>query len=216
MRMPERNGKRKTREQRFKPRKPELGYYVIVTDTEATEQNYVNGLRDSLPKELQKKIVIKVCEAKKTSLLVEEALKLASQLPIWGEVWIVFDRDRVVNFDQIISDAQAQEIKVGWSNPCIEIWFSAYFGSMPPCQDSVSCCRSFAQRFKQVTGQEYKKSDDKIYQKLCHYGDEAQALRLAREKHQGLLRGGNAKPSEMYPCTTVYTLVEEIAKKKAP
>ena len=34
----ERTGNRKTREQRNKVRVPELGYYLIVTDTEATER----------------------------------------------------------------------------------------------------------------------------------------------------------------------------------
>ena len=33
-----------------KRRVPELGYYFIVTDTEETEQNYMYGLRDSIPK----------------------------------------------------------------------------------------------------------------------------------------------------------------------
>ena len=51
----ERNGNRKTREQIAKRRIPELGYYFIVTDTKETEQNYMYGLRDSIPKELQYK-----------------------------------------------------------------------------------------------------------------------------------------------------------------
>lgn len=43
----ERTGNRKTREQRNKIRVPELGYYLIVTDTEATERCYFKGLRES-------------------------------------------------------------------------------------------------------------------------------------------------------------------------
>lgn len=39
--MPDRSGKRKTREQFSKRRIPELGYYFIVTDTKETEQNYM-------------------------------------------------------------------------------------------------------------------------------------------------------------------------------
>lgn len=52
----ERTGNRKTREQRKKVRVPELGYYLIVTDTEATERCYFNGLRDSLPVDIQGKL----------------------------------------------------------------------------------------------------------------------------------------------------------------
>jgi len=51
----ERIGKRKTREQISKQRTSELGYYFIVTDTKETEQNYMYGLRDSIPKDLQGK-----------------------------------------------------------------------------------------------------------------------------------------------------------------
>lgn len=127
--MPDRSGKRKTREQLSK-RRPELGYYFIVTDTKETEQNYMLGLRDSIPKELQGKLVIKVCKAK-TVDLVNEALNMASLQPQYGEPWIVFDRDQVKDFDKIIATALEKGINVGWSNPCIEIWFSTYFGSMP-------------------------------------------------------------------------------------
>lgn len=98
--MPDRSGKRKTREQFSKRRIPELGYYFIVTDTKETEQNYMLGLRDSIPKELQGKIVIKVCEAK-TVELVSEAINMASLQPQYGEPWIVFDRDQVKDFDRI-------------------------------------------------------------------------------------------------------------------
>ena len=72
---PERNGNRKTREQLSKRRIPKLGYYFIVTDTKETEQNYMHGLRDSIPQELRGNLVIKVIKTK-TKNLVEEALNL--------------------------------------------------------------------------------------------------------------------------------------------
>ena len=39
------------------------------------------------------------------------------------ETWIVFDRDRVPDFDKLIQKANYRGISVAWSNPCIEIWF---------------------------------------------------------------------------------------------
>ena len=53
--MLERTGKRKSRDQTMKRRVPQFGYYFIVTDTEKTEENYILGLRDSIPKELRGK-----------------------------------------------------------------------------------------------------------------------------------------------------------------
>lgn len=63
-----RAGKRKSRNQRVGTRIPELGYYLIVTDTEETEKNYFEGLRDSIPKELKNRLIIKVEKLKPLNL----------------------------------------------------------------------------------------------------------------------------------------------------
>lgn len=39
----DRTGNRKTREQRKQLKVPELGYYLIVTDTKATERCFLQG-----------------------------------------------------------------------------------------------------------------------------------------------------------------------------
>ena len=208
----ERNGKRKARDQMAKRRVPELGYYFIVTDTKETEQNYMLGLRDSIPKELQGKLVIKVVKTA-TKDLVDEALNLASLYPQFGEIWIVFDRDQVKNFDEIIRQARDRGISVGWTNPCIEAWFNAYFGEMPNYQDSVSCCSGFSTTYERATRQRYTKSDSLIYEKLNHFGDEQRAIELAERKFAEHRANCKDKPSEMCPCTTVHLLVGEIKSK---
>lgn len=207
----ERNGNRKSREL-INRRTPQLGYYFIVTDTKETEQNYMYGLRDSIPKHLQGKLAIKVIKTK-TGNLVEEALNLASLNPQFGETWIIFDRDQVQNFDEIIRQAEDKCIKVGWTNPCIEAWFYAYFGKMPTFQDSVTCCSGFGRTFEQVSGQKYVKSDSKIYNKLNRFGNESIAIKLAQRKYIEHKSNCKNKPSEMCPCTTVHLLVNEIKSK---
>ena len=208
----DRSGNRKTREQLSRRRVPELGYYFIVTDTKETEQNYMFGLRDSIPEHLRGKLVIKVVKTK-TRDLVDEARNQASLCPQYGEPWIVFDRDQVKDFDEIIARADAYEINVGWTNPCIEEWFSAYFGNMPAYADSVACCDGFAAAFERASGQKYVKSDSDIYKKLNRLGDETEALKIAQRKLDGHLRDGRTKPSDMLPCTTVHLLVGEIKGK---
>ena len=207
----DRNGKRKGRDS-FRTRVPDLGYYFIVTDTKETEENYIYGLRDSLPKELRGRIVIKVSRAK-TEELVQVCKEQAAMEPQYGQPWIVFDRDQVVRFDQIIETAEQVGVNVGWSNPCIEIWFEAYFGKMHSYNDSVICCREFAASFKKKTGQEYRKSSSQIYAMLNRYGDEAEAIKIAEHRLSQYLRDGIDKPSEQCPCTTVHKLVDEIRKK---
>jgi hypothetical protein len=119
----------------------------------------------------------------------------------------------VGDFDQIISRAQAKGIKVGWSNPCIEIWFSAYFGAMPTYNDSTACCKGFEEKYAQVTGHKYQKSDAEIYSKLCRFGDESKAFAIAKQKLQENRRIGKTLPSQMCPATTLFILVEEIKNK---
>ena len=49
----DRTGSRKTREQRMCRYVPEMGYYLVITDTEATERFFFTGLHDSLPPNMQ-------------------------------------------------------------------------------------------------------------------------------------------------------------------
>lgn len=206
----ERNGNRKKRD-KFGTRAPDLGYYFVVTDTEETEKNYLYGLRDSLPQELRGRIVIKVSSAKTEELVA--ACEQADIDPQYRQCWIVFDRDRVMTFDKIIADAASKDIKVGWSNPCIEIWFDAYFGRMPVVQDSVSCCKGFAALYEKHTGQEYEKSNQQIYAMLKKFGKEDDAIKLAESCLQAHLKDGKRIPSQMCPGTTLHHLVNEIRKK---
>lgn len=207
----ERNGKRRTRASATGKRIPELGYSFIVTDTKKTEESYMLGLRNSIPESLRGKLVIKVVKTA-TCNLVDEALNLASLNPQFGEIWIVFDRDQVKNFDDIINQAKAKGINVGWTNPCIEVWFDAYFGSMPNYLDSVACCSGFASTFERVTGHKYDKGDQQIYEKLNRYGNEEKAIDIADKKFKEHINNRH-KASEMSPCTTVHMLVREIKSK---
>ena len=207
-----RAGKRKDRNARFATREPVLGYYLIVTDTEETEKNYFEGLKNSIPAEIRDRIVIRVEKAKTTYGLVERTLELCSTQAQKRIPWIVFDRDQVKDFDGIIREARYNDIQVGWSNPCFEIWMFAYFGEMPNIADSVTCCSRFADRFEKATGHAYQKNDEDVYKKLVQYGDFYVAYLLAeRNLHQAETDG--RRPSESYPACTVHHLVKEIIDK---
>ena len=210
--MKERKGERKPRSATLSVRKPALGYYCIVTDTKETEKNYLEGLRDSLPASIRDKLVIKVSTAK-TSNLVEEAKEQVNLHPQFCEPWIVFDRDRVPNFNEIIDDAIKANINPGWSNPCVEIWLQAYYGTMPNYPDSVACWKGFASVYKAKTKQEYDKAEKALYRKLCETGDEQKAIAIARQRFEQHKRDGRCKPTEMWATTTLFLLLDEIRKK---
>ena len=208
----DRTGNRKPREQRTQFRLHELGYYLIVTDTEATERCFFNGLHQALPEDIRSKLVIKVVETK-TRTMIDKCLELTSYETQYRIPWIVFDRDQVQGFDEIIAEAEKKGIQVGWSNPCFEIWMYAYFGAMPALKESWTCCSEFGRVYESKIGQKYSKADEKMYEKICNVGDEEKAIQIAQQKLEQHEREGKTKPSEMCPCTTVHELVKEIKKK---
>ena len=208
----DRTGNRTSREQRAVRRIPEMGYYLVVTDTEATERCYFTGLHKSLPSEIKHKLVIKVVETK-TQNMIQKCLELTAYEAQYRIPWIVFDRDEVVDFDKIIRDAKKEGIHVGWSNPCFEIWMYAYFGSMPAIHESWTCCSRFSELYEKKTGQEYSKADDDMYRRLIENGDEEKALAIAKRKYEQCIKNGYTIPSHMCPCTTVHELVGKIKEK---
>lgn len=207
-----RAGKKHDRSKRFASRTPLLGYYLIVTDTKETEKNYFDGLKESIPAEIRDRIVIHVEKAKTTYSLIEKTQELLSSSAQQRIPWIVFDRDEVRDFDEMVRRAIRDEINVGWSNPCFEIWMFAYFGTMPNIVDSVTCCSRFEDRFEKVTSQKYQKNDKDIYRKLNQYGSFETAYPLA-EKNLEKAMALYAKPSEAISACTVHHLVKEIKDK---
>ena len=208
----DRAGNRKSRDQRKQFKVPELGYYLIVTDTEATERCFFTGLHQTLPENVRNKLVIKVVETK-TRTMIDKCLELTAYDAQYRIPWIVFDRDQVLGFDDIIAEAASKGIQVGWSNPCFEIWMYAYFGSMPAIQDSWTCCSEFGRVYETKTGQKYSKGDEQMYSKICKAGDEEKALQIAQQKMEQCRREEKTNPSQMCPCTTVHELVGEIKNK---
>ena len=189
-----------------------MGYYLIVTDTEATEECFFKGLSDSLPDSINQKLIIKVVETK-TQNLVNKCLEMTAYDPQYRIPWIIFDRDQVKNFDDIIDEAKKSEINVGWSNPCFEIWMYAYFGSMPDIRESWTCCSRFGEIYQKKVGQKYTKADKNIYRHLVDNGNEEKAIKIAEQKYKQCIRNGYDKPSQMCPCTTVHKLIREIKTK---
>ncbi len=208
----ERDGIKKPRSARA-TRQFELGNYRIVTDTDNSERFFFEGLKASLPPDIRNKIEIVVSKKTHTKNLVIAA---ADIIGTFKETWIVFDRDQVPNFNELIAEADNRGISVAWSNPCIEIWFLAYYGTMPDGLTSVQCCEKFGAVFRKNTGEAYNKNDSAIYRKLLESGDEEKAVDVAVAKYKKWekQRGEENTPySEMNACTRMFEIVAEIRSK---
>ncbi len=195
-----------------KSKKQKLGYYVILTDTDETEKNYITGFIASLPVEYRNHI--KPPEKKiETSELVNEAVKQLSSSAQYSDAWVIFDKDRFSGFDDLINQANRQGIHAAWSNPCFEVWLSGYYSSkIKSTDDSVRCCSEFSKQFKRINNQEYDKADEKIYEKLIKKGNEKRAINLARARYSNCKNDDIGNFSDMTFCTTMYLLIDEIRK----
>lgn len=203
-------GKLETRKRGY--RVPDMGYYLIVTDAVETEPNYLNGLKNSLPKEFKDRLVIKV-KTSKTYDMIETMQSEMAKIPNLCEPWLVFDKDQVVGFDELINKAKRKEMNVGWSNPCIEILFLAYFGKSPNISESRVCIKEFSDFYYRLSGKIYEKNSKKIYDELNKLGDEKKAIEINKIKYDSYEENGIAKPSKMEGVSALYKLLAEINNK---
>ena len=188
------------------------GAYLIVTDAEKTEKNYFEGIKASIPDNLKNDLQIKIYSNKALSKIIDFAAEQRNKDERFRDIWLVFDRDEVRNFDKLIEEAKEAKMNIGWSNPCFEIWLMSYFQIPKNIDVSQKCCETFEKIFKENTSKKYKKSEVKIYNILCENGDEDKAIQRAREKYHQVKKE-YSKPSKMIGCTTVYKLVEELKKE---
>ena len=188
------------------------GAYLIVTDAEKTEKYYFEGIKNRIPDSLKNDLQIKIYSNKALSKIIDFAAEQRNKDERFRDIWLVFDRDEVKNFDRLIEKAKESKMNVGWSNPCFEIWLMSYFQNPKNINDSQKCCETFEKIFKENTDKNYEKSEEKIYNILCKKGDENKAIQRAREKYYQV-RKEYSQPSKMIGCTTVYKLVEELKKK---
>ena len=82
------------------------GAYLIITDAEKTEKNYFEGIKDSIPDSLKNDLQIKIYSNKALSKIIDFAAEQRNKDERFRDIWLVFDRDEVKNFDKLIEEAK--------------------------------------------------------------------------------------------------------------
>lgn len=206
------NRPNRIKKERFqrKKRRLRLGGYLVVTDASETEPNYFKRIRDSFPESIRVDLQLKIYANKDLSSIIDFAIAERNNDERFRNIWLIFDKDEFEIFDQIIDEADTRGLNVGWSNPCFEIWLSAYFGEIKYFINSRNCCNNFKKLLKKHANKEINyKSDEKLYEILTKYGCEKKAIQVASERYNNF-SSNCKKPSKMHSCTTVFKLVEEI------
>lgn len=71
---------------------------------------FFTGLHQSLPEDIKNKLVIKVVETK-TRTMIDKCMELTAYDAQYRIPWIVFDRDQVQGFDEIIAEAMSVPVQ---------------------------------------------------------------------------------------------------------
>lgn len=182
-----------------------ISRFLIVCEGERTEPNYFKSFR--VPTRPDVAIVVQGT-GYNTLTLVREAIRLRLERRYDSEddqVWCVFDRDSfpVASFNEAISLAKHEGIKVAYSNEAFELWYLLHFNFL---KSGISRA-DYIKRLSNNLGKRYEKNSEDMYDTLASRQDTAirNAKKLLREYD-------SPRPSEDNPSTTVHLLVEELRR----
>lgn len=192
--------------------------FLIVCEGENTEPLYFKNF----PVPTKAVIIEKGCNTK--TKLVDYALEISKKEKYVGkEVWCVFDYDikpdeaatQPQDFNNAITKAESNGMKVAWSNDAFELWFVLHYQKLDvrhtrkelfPILKKAWKLKSFSKTAKTLNFCEghyerHQINEGKL-QKL--------AIARARELHKKHI--GREDFANHCPCTTIYLLVEELNK----
>ena len=201
-------GRNKQPARRTGTREPKYGRYLIFTNGEKTEVNYFNGLRKSLPIEVQDNIQISIYTCKLDNF--ENEIQRVKSKYQYSKTYIVLDKDRESQYTlkNIKSIAKRNDCTIIFSAPCIEYWFLKYFDTSVTFNDSAllpasqQCIKELRKYIKN-----YNKVDINIYNILNSSGNETTAINLAEEEYNGL------KTKNLYDiknATNMFAIIKDI------
>lgn len=174
---------------------------LIVCGAEETEPNYFEAFRVNLK---LKGVSVKIeREGKNPLSLVDYAIALKKEAKknkeTYGQIWCVFDKDDFTDFDNAISKAEANGIKVAYSNECFELWYYLHFEYL----ESALYRHEYKEKLTKKLGQKYEKNSKGMYDILKD--NQEKAINYAKNLEN---IHKNKIPSKSNPSTTVYKLVE--------
>lgn len=210
-----RKAARKSRQRETRLPKPHS--YLIVTEGERTEPLYFNGLISRIKQhtcggilEVLPHISIHG-EGNSTTSLINKADEYVNKSKIlYQHVWIVFDKDDFLDFDDAIQLAKEKGYHVAWSNQSFEYWIYLHFHYSDSALHRHEWNNKLDEIFKQydLGDRTYQKNYENIYDLLNTYSSTYTAIKNAKRRLANFYK--HDAPSSCDPATTVHILVENL------
>lgn len=196
--------------------------YYIFCEGEKTEPNYFKGFKKYIEdNSIYKNLVLIEAEGigQNPKRIMNYAENFVNRSKIKNaQIWCVYDKDsflpeefnRVSEIANTLNNSQEDvKYKVAWSNQCIEYWFILHFNYYDSDNDRKFYMKNLTSNFKAKRLPKYEKNDQDIFGKLTYKGDPKLAIKYAKRRIDECRGKSQAESS---PATTVFELVEELAK----
>ena len=190
-----------SRKSKLKSKRLAPANYLIVCEGKQTEPNYFNGLKKKINEKYGNKVDVLIPSievkgtGKNTTDLVNHTDKFVNYSnKRYGQVWVVFDKA-----------IRTCDYNVAWSNPNFELWILSHLKRVTKYISKADILKELNKEFQKNGLGEYKKNDDKIFEKVTSDGKLHTAIKNC-EYMEELNKDGQA--SKRNPMTRVYKVVE--------
>ena len=161
-----------SRKSKFGSKKQAPTNYLIVCEGKKTEPNYFDGLKKQINNKYGNKVDVLIPKieikgtGKNTTDLVEYTQKFVNYSnKIYGQVWIVFDKDDYNN-NQFNNAIKNCKYNAAWSNPNFELWLLSHFRKNNKYITKNDVLDALNKEFKNNGLNIYKKNDINIFEKV--------------------------------------------------
>lgn len=197
---------------------PRANSYLIVTEGECTEPNYLIGIKKEIEKTVGGNVDVEPALdldiegiGESTSKLIRFAeKKIKNAKIIYQNVWIVFDRDDFYDFDKAIKEGKDKGYSIAWSNACFEYWLYLHFYYSDSALSTSEWEEKVNEQFRKnnICGGTYNKNDPNVFSELYNHKYIDIAIKNAINRMKSFNAG--MLPSKFDPGTTVHILVKEL------
>ena len=200
-----------SRKDRLKSKRQAPANYLIVCEGKKTEPNYFNGLKKKINEKYGNKVDVLIpnIDIKGTGMNTTSLVKYTQKTvnhanKVYGQVWVVFDKDDY-NDEQFNSAIDNCNYNVAWSNPNFELWILSHLKRVTKYMSKDDILKELEKEFQKNGLGEYKKNDDKIFEKVTSDGK----LHIAIDNCKSMEKiNENGQASQKNPMTKVYKIVD--------
>ena len=165
-----------SRKDRLKSKRQAPANYLIVCEGKKTEPKYFNGLKRKINEKYGNKVDVLIpnIDVKDTGLNTTSLVKYTQEKvnhanKVYGQVWVVFDKDDY-NDEQFDSAIDNCNYNVAWSNPNFELWLLAHFKKVNRYISKDDVLQELSKEFQKNGLGNYTKNDTNIFDKVTSEG----------------------------------------------